>query len=172
MAEDSCSYYQEKNKECGSYPTCKKTSSLNNSPGKKIFRPLYSLIISMLFVIKISPFNYYYYWGTMNFCGEKNQNQKIYSCTNLSIGYKCYEIHSRTLHTNARNTTNQRFNNIIQSKPGIRFHQQKQKKNTNSTINWIACHARNKKSFVFAKSKLPSRSTHPHKNIHLVMKWK
>lgn len=50
MTEDSCSYYQEKGKECGTYPTCKKSSSVSHSPGKKYQK----LFISMLNVIKLS----------------------------------------------------------------------------------------------------------------------
>lgn len=35
IASDSCSWSQQEGKECGSYPTCKKSSNLNNSPGKR-----------------------------------------------------------------------------------------------------------------------------------------
>lgn len=33
MAVESCSYSQRDGKDCGSYPTCKKSSSTGSSPG-------------------------------------------------------------------------------------------------------------------------------------------
>lgn len=63
MAEDSCSYYQEKNKECGAYPTCKKSASVNHSPGKQtISKTKKRLFISMLSVIKLSLSYNYSHW--------------------------------------------------------------------------------------------------------------
>ena len=35
IASDSCSWSQQEGKECGTYPTCKKSSTVNNSPGKR-----------------------------------------------------------------------------------------------------------------------------------------
>lgn len=39
IASDSCSWNQQEGKECGSYPTCKKSSTVNSSPGKRILNP-------------------------------------------------------------------------------------------------------------------------------------
>lgn len=40
IAQDSCSYHQQDGKECGTYPTCKKSGSTNSSPGKRDFNVL------------------------------------------------------------------------------------------------------------------------------------
>lgn len=34
ISHDSCSWSQQDGKECGSYPTCKRSSNTNSSPGK------------------------------------------------------------------------------------------------------------------------------------------
>lgn len=34
ISHDSCSWPQQENKDCGSYPTCKRSTNMNNSPGK------------------------------------------------------------------------------------------------------------------------------------------
>lgn len=39
MVEDSCSYSQRENKDCGRYPTCKKTGAAGAaSPGRRIIK--------------------------------------------------------------------------------------------------------------------------------------
>lgn len=47
ISHDSCSWNQQDGKECGSYPTCKRSTNTNTSPGKK-------LTCSLLY----SPFKY------------------------------------------------------------------------------------------------------------------
>lgn len=36
MAHDSCSYSQRENKDCGRYPTCRKSGAAGSSPGRTI----------------------------------------------------------------------------------------------------------------------------------------
>lgn len=36
MAHDSCSYNERENKDCGRYPTCKKSGAAGSSPGRTI----------------------------------------------------------------------------------------------------------------------------------------
>lgn len=37
IAQDSCSYNQQDGKDCGTYPTCRKSNAVSNSPGKQHF---------------------------------------------------------------------------------------------------------------------------------------